>query len=736
MHSLADLNPAQRDAVTAPVEHMLVLAGAGSGKTRVLVHRMIYLAREHGIPLHKMLAVTFTNKAAKEIRNRVENILALSSQGLWLGTFHSIAHRLLRVHHTEAGLPQDFQVLDSDDQLRLIKRILKDQNLDDRNYAPEKVQHFINHQKEQGYRAKDLHFKERDIHHQIMRELYAAYENACINNGVVDFSELLLRTFELLRDHPQIRMHYQERFVYVLVDEFQDTNTIQYAWLKQLIGTNNRLMVVGDDDQSIYGWRGAKIENIHRVQKDFPGLLIRLEQNYRSTKTILNAANAVIANNESRLGKELWSEGDEGHAISLYAAFNEIDEARFVASEIESLLRQGFRPHEIAILYRTNMQSRVLEEALLQNKLPYKIYGGLRFFDRAEIKNALAYARIVLNINDDIAFERIINFPARGVGEKTLEQIREHAKTTNRSLFKSMQVLLEQKAFSNRADMALRQFENLVISLQETTKTLQPAVQFEKILTASNLTLYYQAEPDEKSQGRVENLQELLTAVEEFYLSREQFIENGSLSEFLAHASLESSADQATVGDAVQMMTLHSAKGLEFPVVFMVGMEDQIFPARAADEDPTRLEEERRLCYVGMTRAMQKLYLSFAEQRRFFRETTPQTPSRFLDEIPAHCLDPFRSRSANFRFTRPTEAYKGWLGAGPHKHAQLYEHAGSAKRQDSEALKWQLGQSVSHAKFGEGVVLDVEGTGEQTRLRIKFRDVGIKWIVAEFVKRT
>lgn len=722
--NLSDLNTEQHQAVTAPIEHMLILAGAGSGKTRVLVHRMVYLARECGIPLHRMLAVTFTNKAAKEIRERVENLLSVSSHSLWLGTFHGLAHRLLRMHYTEAGLPQNFQVLDSDDQLRLIKRILKDQNLDDRNYAPEKVQHFINHQKEQGLRAKDLNFKERDLHHRIMQELYAAYESACHKNEAVDFSELLLRSFELLRDNQQLRAQYQERFAYILVDEFQDTNTIQYAWLKQLMGERNKLMVVGDDDQSIYGWRGAKIENIHRVQKDFPGLLIRLEQNYRSTKTILDAANAVIANNESRLGKELWSTSEQGHPISLYAAFNEVDEARFVASEIESLMRQGFRAHEIAILYRTNMQSRVLEEALLQARVPYKVYGGLRFFDRAEVKNALAYARLVLNINDDLAFERIINFPARGIGEKTLETLREHAKAYNRSLFKSLQILLESKAFPNRADLSLRQFENLILSLQETTKTLVPAEQFEKILNASALIPYYESEHDEKSQGRVENLQELLSAVVEFYLNREKFDDSSNLSEFLAHASLESSADQTTLGEAVQMMTLHSAKGLEFPCVFLVGMEDQLFPGRAADEDPTRLEEERRLCYVGMTRAMQKLYISYAEQRRFYRETLPQIPSRFLEEIPAPCLDPFRARNTTFRFAEPVKRSSFVIPASSVIPASVRIQS-----------KWQLGQNVTHPKFGDGVVLDVEGSADQTRLRIKFREVGLKWIVAEFVTK-
>lgn len=723
MLNLSKLNTEQFKAVTAPLEHMLVLAGAGSGKTRVLVHRMAHLNRDHAVPLHGILAVTFTNKAAKEIRERVEEILGISSQGLWLGTFHSVAHRLLRIHHLDANLPANFQVLDSDDQLRLIKRLLKDQNLDEKNYAPSKVQSFINHQKEQGYRARDLIIKEHDLHHRIMQDLYGLYEASCQKNEAVDFSELLLKTFELLRDNAKIRAHYQDRFQAVLVDEFQDTNTIQYDWLKLMIGVNGKLMVVGDDDQSIYGWRGAKIENIHRVQKDFPGMLIRLEQNYRSTKTILDAANAVIAHNESRLGKALWSESEQGLPISLYVAFNEIDEARFVAGEIAALIRQGFKHHEIALLYRTNMQSRVLEEALLQMRLPYKVYGGLRFFDRAEVKNALAYARLVLNANDDLAFERIINFPARGIGEKTLDTLREYATTHNRSLFNSTCILLDEAHFPNRAHTALSQFTQLILSMQNTTQQLSPASQFENILSASKLIPFYEIEPDEKNQGRVENLKELLSAVEEFYANRNQLHDSVSLSEFLAHASLESSADQAVNNDTVQLMTLHSAKGLEFPCVFLVGLEDQLFPGRAADEDPSRLEEERRLCYVGMTRAMQKLYLSYAEQRRFYRDTVAQIPSRFLNEIPSHCLDSFKSRDTHFRFAASAPRLNISSPSGVKLSSSLTEGS------------WKLGMGVKHSKFGEGVVLDIEGLNADIRLRIKFREAGLKWILADFVTK-
>ncbi len=711
---LHNLNTEQRAAVSAPADHMLILAGAGSGKTRVLVHRMAWLAQHEGVGLHHMLAVTFTNKAAREIKHRIETLLNIPSHGLWLGTFHGIAHRLLRMHHQEAGLAEHFQVLDSDDQSRLIKRMLKDQNLDDKYYSPDKIQHFINQNKEQGLRSHQLKFNPHDLYRRTLQEMYALYEQICKKNEVIDFAELLLASFELLQNNDLLKQQYQERFQHILVDEFQDTNTIQYAWLKQLIGHQNKLLVVGDDDQSIYGWRGAKIENIHKVQKDFPGLMIRLEQNYRSTQTILNAANSVIANNDSRLGKSLWSEGAQGSPIQLYQAFNEVDEARFVVAKIQALLEENFKADEIAILYRANAQSRVLEEALLQAQIPYRVYGGLRFFDRAEIKNALAYARLVLNQNEDMAFERVINFPARGIGEKTLGQIRDDAKANSRSLWQSLTVLNQAQALPARAALNLTQFQALISGLRTEITELQAPQQLEKILHASGLIPYYQAEPDEKNQGRVDNLRELINAVDEFYQSQEKQGHTPSLSEFLTHATLESSTDQTLVGDAIQLMTLHAAKGLEFPAVFLVGMEEELFPGRACQEDPIRLEEERRLCYVGMTRAMKLLYLSYAEYRRLYGETKPHTPSRFLMEIPKSCIESIRQ-------TAPVKRFR-------------FDQSPTQPILQSPAHPWKLGMNVQHSKFGEGIILGVEGEKDQLRLQIKFREHGSKWILADFIQ--
>lgn len=713
---LENLNSVQCEAVTAPAEHLLILAGAGSGKTRVLVHRMAWLTQEmHTLP-HHILAVTFTNKAAREIKERVEHLLNLPAEGLWLGTFHGIAHRLLRIHHEAAKLPQNFIVLDSDDQLRMIKRIVKSLNLDDKHYAPEKIQSFINTHKDHAERPEQLKINERDFYKRTFVDVYRQYETLCQQNGCVDFAELLLRSFELLRDNETIRLMYQQRFEHILVDEFQDTNTLQYLWLKMLMGPHNKLMVVGDDDQSIYGWRGAKIENIHKVQKDFPGKIIRLEQNYRSTQNILHAANAVIDNNEKRLGKKLWTEGDQGEPIYLYSAFNELDEARFVADRIKELQRQGYAPKDIAILYRANAQSRVMEEALLQAHIPYRVYGGLRFFDRAEIKNALAYLRLALNANDDVAFERVINFPTRGIGERSLTFLREGARQRQTSLWQALKDELQQNILGARAATALKEFYYLMLELHDLTSQNRSVTdQADSIIKKSGLLEHYQADGDDINQGRIENLEELVNAVGEFvYLQQKEGL-NPTLNDFLAHAALEASIDQASDHNNVQMMTLHSAKGLEFPCVFLVGVEDEIFPARAADEDPTRLEEERRLCYVGMTRAMKLLFISYAENRRLYGETKAQTPSRFLTEIPKSLLTPIRLQQQN-----------------PRSRYQFTELKQPMIVPKSHGPQFKIGQTVQHPKFGEGIVLHQEGAGEQTRLQIKFRDVGVKWIMASF----
>lgn len=715
MHPLLEsLNPVQCEAVTAPSEHLLILAGAGSGKTRVLVHRMAWLVQEMHVSPQHILAVTFTNKAAREIKERVEHLLHIPAEGLWLGTFHGIAHRLLRIHADTAKLPQNFVVLDSDDQLRMIKRIVKSLNLDDKHYAPEKIQNFINTHKDHAERPDHLKINERDFYKKTFQDVYRQYETLCQQNGCVDFAELLLRSFELLRDNEAIRTMYQKRFEHILVDEFQDTNTLQYLWLKMLMGPSNKLMVVGDDDQSIYGWRGAKIENIHKVQKDFPGKIIRLEQNYRSTQNILHAANSVIDNNEKRLGKKLWTESGLGEPIYLYTAFNELDEARFVADRIRELQSQGYAAKDFAILYRANAQSRVMEEALLQASIPYRVYGGLRFFDRAEIKNALAYLRLALNANDDVAFERVINFPARGIGERSLVFLRDSARQKQVSLWQALKDELQQNILGARAATSLKEFYYLMLELHDLINPDRSVVdQADTVIKKTGLIEYYQAEGDDVSQGRVENLEELVNAVGEFvYLQQKEGL-NPTLNDFLAHAALESSADRATDHNSVQMMTLHSAKGLEFPCVFLVGFEDEIFPARAANEDPTRLEEERRLCYVGMTRAMKLLFISYAEHRRLYGETRPQTPSRFLMEIPKTLLTPMRLQQQNprarYNFSEVTPAIK-----------------------TASASQFKIGQIVQHPKFGEGMVLNQEGSGEQARLQIKFRDVGVKWIMASF----
>lgn len=712
------LNPAQYVAVTAPAEHLLILAGAGSGKTRVLVHRMAYLVSEMRIAPHHILAVTFTNKAAREIKERVENLLHIPADGLWLGTFHGIAHRLLRIHYQEAQLPQHFLVLDSDDQLRLIKRIVKSMNLDDKHYEPQKLQSFINNHKDNAERSLNLRFNERDFYKRTFVEIYREYEHLCQQNGSVDFAELLLRSYELLRDNENVRHLYQERFRHILVDEFQDTNSLQYMWLKALMGPDNKLMVVGDDDQSIYGWRGAKIENIHKVQRDFPGQVIRLEQNYRSTKNILHAANSVIDHNEGRLGKQLWTEGATGEPIYLYVAFNDLDEARFVAQKIKELERQGFAPHQIAILYRANAQSRVMEEALLQAHVPYRVYGGLRFFDRAEIKNALAYLRLAINAHDDVAFERVINFPVRGIGERSLTFLRESAKQKQISLWEALKLEAQNSLLNARAINALKEFYYLVLELQDafnSKTTLIDQVQF--IIKKSGLIEHYQAEGNDVSQGRIENLEELINAVGEFAYLQQRDGNTVALADFLAHAALESSADIASSDQSVQLMTLHAAKGLEFPCVFLVGFEDELFPGRAANEDPTRLEEERRLCYVGMTRAMQILFITYTEQRRLYGETKQQRPSRFLMEIPKSVLLQVRSQNS--------------FQSKPRYQFSEASDVNTVLLKKPESL-FKIGQHVMHPKFGDGIVLQQEGSGAQARLQIKFREAGIKWIMASF----
>jgi DNA helicase-2/ATP-dependent DNA helicase PcrA len=708
------LNDAQRQAVTAPSQAMLVLAGAGSGKTRVLVHRIAWQIQVEGLSAHSILAVTFTNKAAKEMRGRIEDLLNVSANTLWIGTFHGIAHRLLRRHAKEAKLPETFQVMDSGDQLRVIKRLLNTLNFDDSKWPPREVQWYINAKKDEGIRARHM-VETADIHQRQMLRIYQAYEELCDRSGLVDFAELLLRAHELLRDNPSVLDFYQQRFRQVHVDEFQDTNTIQYAWLRLLTDGRDNLFVVGDDDQSIYGWRGAKIENIYSFQKHYPNhQVIKLEQNYRSTGTILKAANKIIANNMGRMGKELWTDAGEGELISLYAAFNEQDEAYFVVERIKAWVNEGGLRSDAAILYRSNSQSRQFEEKLMATATPYRVYGGLRFFDRAEIKNALAYLRLMSNRDDDASFERVINTPTRGIGAKAIDDIRSIARDQNISLWAAAIVLINQRTMTARATNALIGFLELIKQLDKQAEELELYEKVRLVVEKCGLVELYQKEKMDKGEEKIENLEELVNAARLFDFDQENEENLGELDMFLAHAALESGDSQADdFEDCVQLMTLHSAKGLEFKLVFLVGMEEGLFPSQQSVDDVGRLEEERRLCYVGMTRAMQQLYLTYAESRRLYgRETYPR-PSRFLREIPAEFLQEVRMRAT---ISRPVTAVQA--------KATSLQATGSYK----------LGQRVSHAKFGEGVVLQLEGSGAQERVQINFKQAGVKWLMLAYAK--
>ncbi len=719
---LDPLNDAQRQAVAAPAENLLVLAGAGSGKTRVLVHRIAWLMRAEGVSPFAILAVTFTNKAAREMRGRLEEMLQVPTHSMWVGTFHGLAHRLLRAHWQDAGLLENFQIIDSDDQLRLIKRLMKEHNLDDSRWPPRQLQWFINAQKDEGLRAQHLEHH-HDPYQKTLVEFYALYQQACERGGLVDFGELLLRAHELWLHKPRVLEHYQNRFAHILVDEFQDTNSIQYAWLRVLAGNRARVMAVGDDDQSIYGWRGAKIENIQQFSQDFPGTqVVRLEQNYRSTATILSAANALIANNQGRLGKELWTQGPEGDPISLYAAFNEQDEARFIVDTLDSQVRdQGLARSDCAILYRSNAQSRVLEEALLRAGVPYRIYGGQRFYERLEIKNALAYLRLLANRHDDSAIERVINVPARGIGTKTLEDLRAHARDEGVSLWRAAHELLGLKRLAARAANALQSFLSLVDTLDSETVDLPLDEQTEHVIRHSGLIDHHRKEKGEKAQTRIENLEELVSAAKQYASEWERNqaeAESGVLGSFLAQAALDAGDEQADeFADSVQLMTLHSAKGLEFPLVFLAGVEEGLFPHKMSLEEPGRLEEERRLCYVGITRAMQKLYITYAEMRRLHGSDTYNRPSRFIQELPQERLQEVRLRSQISRplsFQKPREPLFGDTQVG-----------------DSGL---QLGQRVLHPVFGEGIILNQEGDGSNARVQVNFDSEGSKWLVLGYAK--
>ncbi|HEX5163135.1 MAG TPA: DNA helicase II [Steroidobacteraceae bacterium] len=717
---LDSLNEAQRAAVTAPVGPVLVLAGAGSGKTRVLTHRIAWVIATEGASPHSILAVTFTNKAAHEMRGRIEKLLGVPGSAMWVGTFHGIAHRLLRLHWREANLPQSFQILDGEDQLRLIKKIVKAMELDETRWVPREIQWFINHNKDEGFRPATLKDAGDPTRRQLIR-IYSEYEAQCQRTGVVDFAELLLRAYELFRDNAGLRAHYQRRFKHVLIDEFQDTNAIQYAWALMVAGADGAPFIVGDDDQSIYRWRGARVENLTRFSRDYPAAkMYRLEQNYRSTGNILKAANKLISNNTGRLGKNLWTSGADGDRIKLYAAFNERDEAEFVMNRIREWMNHGGLRREVAILYRSNAQSRAFEEAFLSARIPYKVYGGLRFFERAEIKDALAYLRLVSSRADDASFERVVNLPTRGIGAKSLDVIRDQAKAAGSSLWTAAAHCVANGALGPKAEAAVNGFLKLIDQLASDISGLELHEQVDHVINNSGLVEHHKKEKADRGEARVENLNELVSAARDFEpdVTRAS-AEDGEeklppLETFLAHAVLESGEGQAAEWeDCVQMMTLHTAKGLEFPVVFLCGMEDGLFPHQRSLNDPDGIEEERRLCYVGTTRAMKQLYLTYAEQRRLHGMDNYGTRSRFLDEYPEELIEEVRPR---IQISRP-------VAAGRFK-APTEELAPGVK----------LGARVRHKKFGEGVILKVEGHGPQANIEVNFESLGRKIMMLEYLE--
>ena len=735
------LNKAQRQAVCSEAQNTLVLAGAGSGKTRVLVHRIAWLVQIENVSPYSIMAVTFTNKAAGEMRFRIENLLKTPTRNMWVGTFHGLAHRLLRTHWKDAKLVENFQIIDSDDQLRLVKRIMKEMGIDDKKHPPREVQWFINECKDNGLRVAQLN--PREFHNrEFMLDVYLDYEEQCQRTGMVDFAELLLRAHELWLHQPHVLKHYQQRFSHILVDEFQDTNTIQYAWLKVLSGNNlpathMNTFVVGDDDQSIYGWRGAKIEHIREFTHDFKAgtsETVRLEQNYRSTGNILEAANSVIANNSERLGKELWTDDSEGELLQVYKAFNEIDEAAYVCGQIEKWIENGGKRSDVAILYRSNAQSQPHEYELVKRGVPYRVYGGLRFYDRAEIKDALAYMRLIANRQDDAALERIINTPTRGIGQRTLDIIRQAAKEKQQNLWQTAVELIADKGLSARAATSVQKFIDLIEELQIDDE-LSLAEQVTHIVEASFLKEFHGKENSDRAQAKVENLDELVNAAKRFddegdplldamIEAKDEASANAGteslqplnpMAEFLAHAALEAGEGQADEWeDCIQLMSLHSAKGLEFELVFLSGLEQGLFPHKNALQDYVggRLEEERRLCYVGITRARQQLHMTHAESRTIYGRSELSYPSQFLSEIPASLVSQVRAVQNAI--------------SGRHVTRNTSSSSSFASDDDGEVY---IGQGVSHKKFGEGIVVDLEGTGARARVQVSFDNYGTRWLM-------
>jgi len=704
---LEHLNPEQLAAVTAPDEHALILAGAGSGKTRVLTTRIAWLVKGGRVAPSGILAVTFTNKAAREMLTRVSAMLPLNPRGLWIGTFHGLANRMLRMHHREAALPQTYTILDSQDQLAALKRLLKGMNVDEERFPARELMYFVNGQKEEGVRARDVRITDETV--KGYADLYAAYDEQCQREGVVDFAELLLRNFELLSRNEILREHYSQRFRHVLVDEFQDTNRLQYRWLKLLAGRSSVIFAVGDDDQSIYRFRGANVGNMADFERDFKvAKVVRLEQNYRSHGNILDAANALISNNRNRLGKNLWTSAGQGEPLRVFEGESDNDEARWLVEEVRSLAREGTRLSHIAVLYRSNAQSRVLEHALFSHAIPYRVYGGQRFFERAEVKHALAYLRLVAAPEDDNAFLRVVNFPTRGIGTRTLEQIQDTARANNISLFKA-------------ADGKAAAFKKLIDDLRAEVQGLPLPEVVEVTVARSGLIEHYKGERD--GAERVENLEELVNAAAAF-VQEEREVEEGEpadpLTAFLTHAALEAGEHQAGEGqDALQMMTVHSAKGLEFDAVFLTGLEEGLFPHEQSANEPDGLEEERRLAYVAITRARNRLYLSHAQTRMLHGQTRYNIPSRFLEEIPQALmkwLTPRFSKKRAFEpdFSRQTQSV--------------------FKKPPRDIGGFRIGQSVMHPKFGPGVIVDAEGQGSDARVQVNFGNQGLKWLAVSVAK--
>lgn len=723
---LAGLNNKQLEAVTLPHQSALILAGAGSGKTRVLTARIAWLIQTGQVSPTGLLAVTFTNKAAKEMLTRITASLPINTRGMWVGTFHGLCNRLLRAHHREAGLPQSFQILDIADQLSVIKRLMKLMNVDDEKYPPKQVQNFINGCKDEGLRAHAV--EAYDAHSQKMREIFDAYDKQCQRDGVADFAELLLRCYELLERDANIRQHYQSRFKYILVDEFQDTNRLQYLWLKLLAGLGNCMFAVGDDDQSIYGFRGARVGNMRDFEKDFNVQnIVKLEENYRSHSNILDAANAIISHNNNRLGKNLWTSAGAGEPVRVYDAYNDTDEAQFIVDEIKMLHCEGTSLGEIALLYRSNAQSRILEHALFSANLPYRVYGGLRFFERAEIKHALAYMRLIANANDDTALLRVINFPARGIGARSLEQLQEAARAQDCSIW---QAAINKVGNGKLGGKGIEGFVALIRQMIDGAYGISLSELTELAINQSGLMAHY--ENDKEGEDRIENLKELVTAAVSF--TNQDFgnhnnvdgdTEQDLLTQFLSHASLEAGEHQADVGhEALQLMTVHASKGLEFKVVFISGLEEGLCPHEQSLYENAGLEEERRLMYVAVTRARQRLYLSHAQSRMLHGKVRYGIPSRFLDEIPEKLLKRLNSKPVS----KPSYS---------RDYNELPQIMNTQQSSDQKsAMPWKIGQQVAHAKFGNGVVVSYEGNASDMRVQVNFGREGLKWLAMEFAKLT